>query len=69
MLRRAGGENPYGMPRGEGRVAGDQSWTQPYGLNSAAQVIALRASHHFKRYGTTRETLVGSRSTPGGTQN
>lgn len=57
QLRRAGGENPYGIPRGEGRISGEQGYTQPYGLNSAAQVIALRASYHFKRYGTTRETL------------
>jgi acetyl-CoA acetyltransferase len=57
ILRRAGGENPYGVPRGEGRIAGEQAYSQAYGLNSAAQMIALPASYHFKRYGTTRETL------------
>ena len=46
--------NPYGMARGAKRVAG---FSAPYGVGSAANNLAMYASHHFKRYGTTRETL------------
>jgi acetyl-CoA acetyltransferase/uncharacterized OB-fold protein len=46
--------NPYGMASGAGRVAG---YSAPYGVGSAANHLAMRASHHFERYGTTRETL------------
>jgi len=48
------GVNPYGMARGARRVAG---YSGPYGVGSAANHLAMCASHHFKRYGTTRETL------------
>ena len=56
-LQRAGnpgGVNPYGMGGGRGRVPG---YMAPYGLGSAANNLALYASNHFHRYGTTRETL------------
>jgi acetyl-CoA acetyltransferase/uncharacterized OB-fold protein len=46
-----------GMPSGRGRVGGSFRWTAPYGLGSAANNLALYASHHFARYGTTREAL------------
>jgi acetyl-CoA acetyltransferase/uncharacterized OB-fold protein len=48
------GANPYGMPGGQGPVPG---YLGPYGMGSAAIPLAIRASHHFTRYGTTRETL------------
>jgi acetyl-CoA acetyltransferase/uncharacterized OB-fold protein len=48
------GSNPYGMGGHRGRAAG---YMAPYGLGSAANNLALYASHHFRRYGTTRETL------------
>lgn len=48
------GRNPYGMSSGASRVAG---YSGPYGVGSAANHLAMCASHHFKRYGTTRETL------------
>src|SRR5207248_1636833 len=47
--------NPYGMGRmAEARVPG---FTGPYGVGSAAINLAMYASNHFKRYGTTKETL------------
>lgn len=46
--------NPYGMGSGGKRVAG---YSGPYGVGSAANHLAMCASHHFARYGTTRETL------------
>lgn len=48
------GANPYGMGQGSGRVPG---YSGPYGEGSAAIPLAIRASNHFARYGTTRETL------------
>src|SRR5581483_4160998 len=54
MRAASAGGNPYAMGRGAGRVAG---YSGPYGEGSAAMTLALRASHHFARYGTTRETL------------
>lgn len=48
------GGNPYGMGRAEDRVPG---YSGPYGEGSAAITLAMRASHHFARYGTTREAL------------
>jgi acetyl-CoA acetyltransferase/uncharacterized OB-fold protein len=48
------GPNPYGMSGTAHRVAG---FSGPYGVGSAANNLAMYASHHFKRYGTTRETL------------
>jgi acetyl-CoA acetyltransferase len=50
----SGGGNPYGMLSGAARVPG---YHGPYGVGSAANHLAMRASCHFKRYGTTRETL------------
>ncbi|WP_438803147.1 thiolase C-terminal domain-containing protein [Frankia gtarii] len=52
------GANPNSMMAGLGgagrRVLG---YTAPYGVGSAANHLAMCASHHFRRYGTTRETL------------
>jgi len=48
------GTNPYAMGTGAQRVAG---YAGPYGASSAANYLAMCASHHFARYGTTRETL------------
>ena len=48
------GGSPYAMGRAQDRVAG---YSGPYGEGSAAITLAIRASHHFARYGTTRETL------------
>jgi acetyl-CoA acetyltransferase/uncharacterized OB-fold protein len=49
------GATPYGMGgRGDSRVPG---YSGPYGEGSAAITLATRASNHFARYGTTRETL------------
>jgi acetyl-CoA acetyltransferase/uncharacterized OB-fold protein len=50
----ASGVNPYGMATGARRVPG---YAGPYGVGSAANHLAMCASHHFRRYGTTRETL------------
>ena len=49
-----GGPGPYGMSAGTARVPG---FPGPFGLGSAANNLAMYASNHFKRYGTTRETL------------
>ena len=43
-------------------------WRVPFGASSAANWIAMQASHHFHRYGTTREALGGSPSMPVRTQ-
>jgi acetyl-CoA acetyltransferase/uncharacterized OB-fold protein len=48
------GANPYGMSTGAARVPG---YHGPYGVGSAANNLAMYASNHFHRYGTTRETL------------
>lgn len=50
----SGGGNPYGMGQSAARVAG---YSGPYGVGSAAIPLAIRASHHFAKYGTTRESL------------
>ncbi|MGA7416457.1 MAG: OB-fold domain-containing protein [Acidimicrobiales bacterium] len=43
---------------GGGRVEGDMmAWRMPYGALSAANWIAMNASNHFHRYGTTRAAL------------
>jgi acetyl-CoA acetyltransferase/uncharacterized OB-fold protein len=43
---------------GDARVEGDfMSWRLPYGAMSAANWIAMNASNHFWRYGTTRNAL------------
>ena len=36
-------------------IGGDMQWRLPYGASSAANWIAMQASAHFDRYGTTRE--------------
>jgi acetyl-CoA acetyltransferase/uncharacterized OB-fold protein len=43
---------------GGGRVEGDMmAWRMPYGAMSAGNWIAMNASNHFHRYGTTRAAL------------
>lgn len=44
-------------PHGGGAVAPPMDWSLPWGAGSAANVLALNASHHFARYGTTRQAL------------
>ena len=56
-----------GIPAG-GRASGDWTWLTPYGVGSAALLLALPASNHFHRYGTTRRPSAGSPSTPAGTR-
>lgn len=52
------GEIPSGGGGGGGRrLAGPMQWFVPYGVGSAAINLAQCASHHFHRYGTTKETL------------
>jgi acetyl-CoA acetyltransferase len=43
---------------GSNRIGGDMQWRVPFGASSAANWIAMQASAHFDRYGTTRETLA-----------
>jgi acetyl-CoA acetyltransferase/uncharacterized OB-fold protein len=51
----SGTASPYSMSRPtNARVPG---YVAPYGVGSAANNLAMSASHHFRRYGTTRETL------------
>lgn len=42
---------------GSRRISGEMEWRLPFGAMSAANWIALQASHHMHRYGTTREQL------------
>jgi acetyl-CoA acetyltransferase/uncharacterized OB-fold protein len=49
-----GGASTYGMVAPGGRVPG---YHGPYGIGSAANNLAMYASHHFRKYGTDRETL------------
>ncbi len=45
-------------PTGGSRVEGDfMQWRAPFGAMSAANWIAMNASNHFYRYGTTRAAL------------
>jgi len=44
-------------PHGGGRVPAPMDWSLPWGAGSAANLLAINASHHFARYGTTREAL------------
>ncbi len=48
------GEIPMG---GGSRSASDMALGMPFGATSAAHVLAQNAQRHFRRYGTTRETL------------
>jgi acetyl-CoA acetyltransferase len=50
----AGGGSPYSFGSKEERVPG---YNGPFGFGSAANNLALCASHHFAKYGTDRETL------------
>jgi acetyl-CoA acetyltransferase/uncharacterized OB-fold protein len=40
------------------RISGEMEWRLPFGAMSAANWIALQASHHMHRFGTTREQLA-----------
>jgi len=42
---------------GGNRVSGAGQWQAPFGNGSAVMNLAMPASYHFKKYGTTRETL------------
>ena len=44
--------------QGGHRISGEMEWRLPFGAMSAANWIALQASHHMHRYGTTREQLA-----------
>jgi acetyl-CoA acetyltransferase len=46
-----------GISGAQGRISGPMQWVLPYGFGSAAHSLAINASNHFARYGTTRETL------------
>ncbi len=50
----AGPSDAPAAPVAPRRIPG---WAGPYNVASAANTLALFASDHFKRYGTTRETL------------
>jgi acetyl-CoA acetyltransferase/uncharacterized OB-fold protein len=50
------GGNPYGLG-GRYMSARMPGYSAPFGVGSAANNLAMYASHHFRRYGTTRETL------------
>jgi acetyl-CoA acetyltransferase/uncharacterized OB-fold protein len=50
------GASPYGLAAA-GRVRGGQAYLAPFGVGSVAINLALVASNHFHRYGTTREAL------------
>ncbi|HEU5307925.1 MAG TPA: OB-fold domain-containing protein [Acidimicrobiia bacterium] len=39
------------------RIGGDMQWRMPFGASSASNWIAMQASAHFDRFGTTKETL------------
>jgi len=53
----SGGAMANGMAGGSARVSGQSQWMAPFGVGSAANTLAMPASHHFKKYGTRRETL------------
>jgi len=44
-------------PHGRGPVAPPMDFSLPFGAGSAAVNLAINASHHFARYGTTRDAL------------
>jgi acetyl-CoA acetyltransferase/uncharacterized OB-fold protein len=50
----APGGTTAAAPAAARRVPG---YSGPFGVSSAANNLALYASHHFRKYGTTRETL------------
>jgi acetyl-CoA acetyltransferase/uncharacterized OB-fold protein len=54
---RQGVDSPGGMGGGRGKVAAPMDFSLPFGAGSAALTLAVRASHHFARYGTTRDAL------------
>lgn len=49
-------EGKLPVPMGS-RVYGTAAWQLPFGAFSAANWIAMQATHHMERYGTTREQL------------
>ena len=55
---RQGIDAPHGMGGGGAhKVAAPMDFSLPYGAGSAAMTLGVRASHHFARYGTTRDAL------------
>ncbi|MBM3659016.1 MAG: 3-ketoacyl-CoA thiolase [Actinobacteria bacterium] len=55
---RQGIDAPHGMGAGGAhKVAAPMDFSLPYGAGSAAMTLGVRASHHFARYGTTRDAL------------
>ena len=61
------------MPGGGGgggsfRAGSYMQWTLPFSAPSATTWIAMFAQRHFHEFGTTREQLARSRSTPVGTR-
>jgi acetyl-CoA acetyltransferase len=53
-LMRTGKAHPA---HGGGAVPPPMDFSLPFGCGSAANNLAINASHHFKRYGTTRDAL------------
>ena len=53
LMRNAAGASWSGRRR---RVSGIEEYLAPFGVQ-AANTVAMAASQHFARYGTTRETL------------
>jgi len=52
-------QDPAPARGGGARLEGDfSSWRLPFGAMSAANWIAMNASNHFHRFGTTREALA-----------
>lgn len=55
--QKPGGASPYGNYSIVGEEERIPGYYGPYGAASAANHLAMYASHHFQKYGTTRETL------------
>jgi acetyl-CoA acetyltransferase/uncharacterized OB-fold protein len=54
---RRGLDPPHGMTDAGGKISPPMDFSLPFGAASAALTLAVRASHHFARYGTTRDAL------------
>jgi acetyl-CoA acetyltransferase len=54
---RRGLDPPHGMSATDGKIPAPMDYSLPFGAGSAALTLAVRASHHFARYGTTRDAL------------
>ena len=54
---RQGLDRAHGMGGGGGKVPAPMDFSLPFGAGSAGVNLAINASHHFKRYGTTRDAL------------